>query len=64
MSGFQWVMRGAEGNELSRSQTFDTQAEAESWLSGEWAALAEQGAASVALVEDETMIYEMGLGAS
>ena len=61
MSTFHWTLLGPDGNELRSSETFDSKEEAEAWMGSEWAALLEEGAESVALIEDTTRLYEMGL---
>ena len=62
MSGFLWVMLDEAGAERSRSEGFDSQAEAEAWLSSTWPSLADEGTATVRLVEGSRIVYEMGLG--
>ena len=61
MSTFHWTLLDPDGNELRSSETFASKEEAEAWMGAEWAALLEEGAESVALMEDDTRLYEMGL---
>lgn len=39
------------------SQTFPTQADAETWVGEEWAALLADGVESVTLVEEQRVVY-------
>ena len=61
MSTFHWTLLDADGNELRSTETFDSKEEAEAWMGTEWAALLEEGAESVALIQDTSRLYEMGL---
>lgn len=40
-----------------RSQDFPTQADAEAWLTGEYAQLVDDGVVSVSLYADEDLVY-------
>lgn len=61
MSSFHWRTLDAEGNELSRSEDFDSKEAAEAWMGAEWKSLLEQGGHSVSLRSDDDEIYEMSL---
>lgn len=56
-----WVPRDRDGGTIDASSSFSSQAEAEAWLGDHWRLLAEAGAASVTLMRDETVIYDMSL---
>ncbi len=58
---FHWVLRDRDGVDLRTTQPFASREEAEAWMGGEWASLLEEGAESVALLQDSRVIYEMGL---
>jgi hypothetical protein len=59
---FSWVLHDAAGNELRRTDGFDSRGAAEEWLGREWRALREEGAESVRLLEDGAEVYRMELG--
>lgn len=61
MSTFLWTLLDADGNALRSSEEFVSKEEAEAWMGSEWAALLEEGAESVALMENGSRVYEMGL---
>lgn len=61
MSTHRWILLDASGSEIRASQGFASKEEAEAWMATEWSALLEEGAESVALVEGDRRIYEMGL---
>lgn len=61
MSTFHWTLLDSEGKGLRSSETFASKEEAEAWMGAEWAALLEEGAESVALMEGDSRLYEMGL---
>jgi hypothetical protein len=42
-------------------ETFSSQADAESWLGQEWRQLQDSGVATVVLVEDDRVDYQMSL---
>lgn len=55
-----WRLHDADGNEVQPEggrQEFPTRADAESWVGETWADLAEQGIASVTLVEGDQDVY-------
>lgn len=56
-----WILKDAQGAELRSSDTFGSRDGAETWLGQEWQRLLDEGAESVALVEDGHTVYEMGL---
>jgi hypothetical protein len=59
--GFRWVLHDASGSDLRATDEFPSQAEAESWMGAEWAALLEEGAETVSLMEGDAKLYRMGL---
>lgn len=61
MSSFHWTLLDNAGNELRSTETFASKEEAEGWMGAEWAALLEEGAESVALMQDDSRLYVMGL---
>lgn len=61
MSTHHWILLDASGAEIRASEAFASKEEAEAWMGTEWSALLEEGAESVALVEGDRRIYEMGL---
>lgn len=46
-----------QGSATSSTQSFPTQADAEAWLSQEWAVLAEQGVTAVTLQRGPEVVY-------
>jgi hypothetical protein len=56
-----WTYQRTDGTELTdvglSSVTFPDQAEAEAWLSGEWATLADAGVGQVVLRRDGDPVY-------
>lgn len=57
-----WRLLGAAGDEVDvapelADQRFASQADAESWIGEVWAELAEQGVASVTLLEADREVY-------
>ncbi len=58
---FTWRLVDASGSVLRATEPFATRAEAEAWVGGTWQELLAEGAESVALVEDDDVVYEMGL---
>lgn len=63
MGDFHWVLHDAAGNDLRTSERFPTKDEAEAWMGREWAALLDEGAETVSLVEGDSTHYRMGLRA-
>jgi hypothetical protein len=61
MAVFAWKLRGPSGEDLRETETFASQADAETWMGAHWAALLEEGAETVALVGDGETLYDMGL---
>ena len=61
MTHFTWRLLDAAGRSLRDTQTFASQEEAENWMGGSWSGLLEEGAETVALVEGDETLYEMGL---
>ena len=62
MAGVCWIVQDENGAELSRTEPFDDQSQAEEWMGREWGGLVDQGGAYVVLVEGDRTIYRMGLG--
>ena len=58
---FRWILHDATGSDLRTTEDFATKDEAESWMGTEWAALLEEGAETVSLMDDERRLYHMGL---
>jgi hypothetical protein len=57
-----WRYEGVDGKPVTGpTETFSSQADAESWIGQEWRALAELGVAGVVLVEDDRVDYRMSL---
>ena len=56
-----WVLIGADGSEMRSTEGFDSKDEAEAWLSDHWSELAEEGAESVSLRDDDDESYRMSL---
>lgn len=61
MSDYHWRTLDAEGNELSRSEDFDSKEAAEAWMGTEWQSLVELGGHSASLRSDGDELYNMGL---
>ena len=57
-----WRYEGVDGSPVAGpTESFSSQADAESWIGQEWRALAESGVAKVVLVEDDRVEYPMSL---
>ncbi|MER5701812.1 hypothetical protein ABT023_07610 [Micromonospora sp. NPDC002296] len=57
-----WRYEGANGESTEGpTETFGSQADAESWIGQAWRELAASGVTSVALVEDDRVDYRMSL---
>ena len=57
-----WRYENVEGQTVTGpTETFSSQADAESWIGQEWRSLAEQGVAGVVLLEDDRVDYRMSL---
>ncbi|WP_127501227.1 hypothetical protein [Actinoplanes solisilvae] len=57
-----WRYENVEGQTVTGpTETFSSQADAESWIGQEWRTLAEQGVAGVVLIEDDRVDYRMSL---
>ncbi len=57
-----WRYENVDGQPVAGpTETFSSQADAESWIGQEWRQLAEQGVAGVVLVEDDRVDYRMSL---
>lgn len=61
MTEARWILKDADGTELRSTDAFASRDEAEAWMGQEWQGLLESGAESVVLVEDDRVVYEMGL---
>lgn len=61
MSATRWILKDAGGGELRASDSFSSREEAEAWMGREWESLLEEGAESVVLMEEDDIVYEMGL---
>jgi hypothetical protein len=58
---FAWRYLDAGGADVGRSDPFDDQDAAESWLGDSWRRLLERGVESVELMDDSAIVYRMGL---
>jgi hypothetical protein len=57
-----WRYENVDGQPVAGpTETFSSQADAESWIGQEWRALAESGVAQVVLVEEDRVDYRMSL---
>ena len=57
-----WRLEKADGRPVGVSEeTFSTQADAESWLGENWRGLRAGEVDKVALLDGETLVYEMSL---
>jgi hypothetical protein len=57
-----WRYESVDGQPVTGpTETFSSQADAESWIGQEWRTLAELGVAQVVLVEDDRVDYRMSL---
>jgi len=57
-----WRYENVDGQPVAGpTETFSSQADAESWIGQEWRALAESGVTKVVLVEDDRVEYPMSL---
>lgn len=57
-----WRYENADGQSVEGPvETFTSQADAESWIGQIWRRLASEGVASVVLVEDDRIEYQMSL---
>lgn len=58
---YTWTYGRRDGTEVSdlglASTSFPSQADAEAWLSQEWATLADAGVAEVSLMRDDDVVY-------
>lgn len=62
MPQFFWVLHALDGNDMRRTDPFDTRVEAEAWMGAEWSTLLDEGAEEVSLIdEDGAVFYRMGL---
>ena len=58
---FTWVLHDASGADLRSTEEFETKESAEAWMGSEWAALLDEGAETVSLMEGDERLYRMGL---
>ncbi|TDE28078.1 hypothetical protein [Actinomadura sp. 6K520] len=57
-----WRLEKADGRSVGMAEeTFSTQADAESWLGENWRGLRAGEVDKVALLDGETLVYEMSL---
>jgi hypothetical protein len=56
-----WRYLDAAGGEVGTSAAFDHRDAAEEWLGGAWRELLGRGIEEVELVEDDRVLYRMGL---
>ena len=62
MGDYTWILVGEGGRQLRAIELFGSQHEAETWLTGTWESLAEEGVESARLVSAGEVVYEMKLG--
>ena len=58
---WRWVARDDGGARVGSAPAFSTQAEAEAWLGEHWTSMRDAGGASVTLLREEAVVYEMSL---
>lgn len=58
---FIWTLHDASGTDLRSTEEFASKEEAETWMGSEWAALLEEGAETVSLMDGDERLYKMGL---
>jgi hypothetical protein len=58
---FTWVLHDASGTDIRTSEAFESKESAEEWMGSEWAALLEEGAETVSLMDGTERLYRMGL---
>lgn len=61
MAGYVWKLHGPAGEDLRTTGEFASKEEAEAWMGAEWAALLDEGAETVSLVDGDDTLYRMGL---
>ena len=54
---WRWRYEWATGDPVGESSVFPTQADAESWLGGQWRELLDSGIDQVSLLEEERVVY-------
>ena len=59
---FEWILFDGNGGRLRATESFESRADAEAWMTAHWAELVDEGGAKVTLVEGDAIVYEMGLG--
>lgn len=61
MGDWTWILLDANAHELRSTEAFDSQQAAEQWLAENWSNLADEGAESVSLRENDDETYRMSL---
>ena len=61
MTELSWILHGPQGEDLRTSESFASKEDAETWMGAEWSSLRDEGAESVSLVSDGTVVYRMSL---
>ena len=61
MGDWTWILLDDNGREVRATEAFDSQQAAEEWLGANWASLAEEGAESVSLRQNDEETYRMSL---
>lgn len=57
-----WVLHDASGDEMRKTDAFESKDEAETWMGAQWSELLAEGAESVSLVDErDNVYYKMGL---
>jgi hypothetical protein len=59
-----WTYLDDDGDEVGASPGFGSREEAEAWLSSSWSSLADDGVATVVLIEGDDEVYRMSLSAA
>ena len=61
MTELSWILHGPHGEDLRTSGSFASKEDAEAWMGAAWSSLRDEGAESVSLVSDGTVVYRMSL---
>ena len=61
MTDWSWVLLDESGKEMRMTDSFDSQTEAEQWLTANWKELDDDGVASVSLRNGAEETYRMSL---
>ena len=61
MTSYRWILQDDARTDIRSTETFCSKDEAEAFMGAEWAQLADEGATYVVLMEDDRVLYRMGL---